>query len=61
LSFWFIDSQDGNCRTILSKGTPAKSNQVRTLILTPTRELAAQVNASVIDYGKCSSHNVFAI
>jgi ATP-dependent RNA helicase RhlE len=27
---------------ILSKGTPAKSNQVRTLILTPTRELAAQ-------------------
>jgi ATP-dependent RNA helicase RhlE len=37
---------------ILSKGTPAKSNQVRTLILTPTRELAAQVNASVIDYGK---------
>ncbi|MBA5248909.1 MAG: DEAD/DEAH box helicase [Gammaproteobacteria bacterium] len=37
---------------ILSKGTPAKSNQVRTLILTPTRELAAQVNASVVDYGK---------
>jgi predicted Fe-S protein YdhL (DUF1289 family) len=32
---------------ILSKGTPAKSNQVRTLILTPTRELAAQVNASI--------------
>ncbi len=37
---------------ILSKGTSAKSNQVRTLILTPTRELAAQVNASVVDYGK---------
>ncbi len=37
---------------ILSKGTPAKSNQVRTLILTPTRELAAQVQASVTDYGK---------
>ncbi len=37
---------------ILSTGTPAKSNQVRTLILTPTRELAAQVNANVVDYGK---------
>ncbi|RUA07188.1 MAG: ATP-dependent RNA helicase RhlE, partial [Gammaproteobacteria bacterium] len=37
---------------LLSKGTPAKSNQVRTLILTPTRELAAQVNASVMDYGR---------
>ena len=37
---------------ILSKGTPVKSNQVRALILTPTRELAAQVNASVVDYGK---------
>jgi len=37
---------------ILSQGTPAKSNQVRTLILTPTRELAAQVQASVTDYGK---------
>ncbi len=37
---------------ILSKGTLAKSNQVRTLILTPTRELAAQVNDSVVTYGK---------
>jgi len=37
---------------ILSQGTPAKPNQVRTLILTPTRELAAQVQASVTDYGK---------
>ncbi|CAB9538913.1 ATP-dependent RNA helicase RhlE [uncultured Gammaproteobacteria bacterium] len=37
---------------ILSKGTLAKSNQVRTLILTPTRELAAQVNDSVATYGK---------
>lgn len=38
---------------ILSKGVHAKSNQVRALILTPTRELAAQVNTSVIDYSKC--------
>lgn len=35
----------------LSKGQAAKSNQVRTLILTPTRELAAQVAQSVADYG----------
>ncbi|MBW5290949.1 MAG: ATP-dependent RNA helicase RhlE [Candidatus Ruthia sp. Asou_11_S2] len=37
---------------ILSKGNPTKSNQVRTLILTPTRELAAQVSDSVATYGK---------
>ncbi len=36
----------------LSSGKRAQSNQVRTLILTPTRELAAQVAASVTDYGK---------
>jgi len=36
----------------LSSGKSAQSNQVRTLILTPTRELAAQVAASVEDYGK---------
>ena len=36
---------------ILSKGQKAKANQVRTLILTPTRELAAQIDASVKDYG----------
>ncbi|WP_133012634.1 DEAD/DEAH box helicase [Marinomonas flavescens] len=36
----------------LSQGEPATGNQVRTLILTPTRELAAQVAASVQDYGK---------
>ena len=35
----------------LSKGKPAGSNQVRALILTPTRELAAQVNESVTTYG----------
>ena len=32
---------------LLSKGQPTNSNQVRTLILTPTRELAAQVQKSV--------------
>ncbi|MCP3675641.1 MAG: DEAD/DEAH box helicase, partial [Gammaproteobacteria bacterium] len=37
---------------ILSKGDWAQSNQVRTLILTPTRELAAQVEDSVATYGK---------
>ncbi len=36
----------------LSKGPSAKSNQVRALVLTPTRELAAQVQASVAAYGK---------
>ncbi len=37
---------------ILSKGNPTKSNQIRTLILTPTRELATQVSDSVTTYGK---------
>ncbi|KAG1682837.1 ATP-dependent RNA helicase RhlE [Nymphon striatum] len=36
----------------LSKGPQAKANQVRALILTPTRELAAQVADSVFTYGK---------
>ncbi len=36
----------------LSKGRPVTSNQVRALILTPTRELAAQVGESVAAYGK---------
>ncbi|MDH5433492.1 MAG: DEAD/DEAH box helicase [Gammaproteobacteria bacterium] len=36
----------------LLKGQPAKANQARVLILTPTRELAAQVEASVTTYGK---------
>lgn len=36
----------------LSQGEPAKANQVRALILTPTRELAAQVGESVLTYGK---------
>ncbi|MEZ5525848.1 MAG: DEAD/DEAH box helicase [Pseudomonadales bacterium] len=37
--------------TLLS-GAPAQSNQVRALVLTPTRELAAQVGESIATYGK---------
>ena len=37
---------------LLSKGKPASPNQARALILTPTRELAAQVGESVAAYGK---------
>jgi len=37
---------------ILSTGEPVRSNHIRALILTPTRELAAQVEASVNTYGK---------
>lgn len=37
---------------LLSKGERAKSNHVRALILTPTRELAAQILESVTTYGK---------
>lgn len=36
----------------LLKGEPARANQARVLILTPTRELAAQVENSVATYGK---------
>ena len=36
----------------LSKGKHARSNHIRTLILTPTRELAIQVQESVELYGK---------
>lgn len=37
---------------LLSKGQRARSNQVRALVLTPTRELAAQVADSVATYGE---------
>lgn len=37
---------------MLAKGELASANQVRTLILTPTRELAAQVAENVRTYGK---------
>lgn len=36
----------------LSQGNRAQANQARALILTPTRELAAQVGESVTTYGK---------
>jgi len=36
----------------LSKGNRAKANQARVLILTPTRELAAQIQESIVTYGK---------
>ncbi|UZE95338.1 DEAD/DEAH box helicase [Alkalimarinus alittae] len=36
----------------LSEGERAQTNQVRALVLTPTRELAAQVGESVATYGK---------
>lgn len=36
----------------LSAGERAKSNSIRALVLTPTRELAAQVHESVRNYGK---------
>ncbi len=47
---------------LLAKGEKAKANQVRALVLVPTRELAAQVNESVQTYGqfmKLSSLQVF--
>jgi len=37
---------------ILMRGTRAPGKQIRALVLTPTRELAAQVGESVITYGK---------
>lgn len=37
---------------LFSNGVRPSSNHVRALILTPTRELAAQINESVIIYGK---------
>lgn len=40
---------------ILSKGEAATANQARALILTPTRELAAQVGENVTTYGKYTS------
>ncbi|MCW8331144.1 DEAD/DEAH box helicase [Photobacterium sp. SDRW27] len=36
----------------LSKGSKVRSNQVRALVLTPTRELAAQVGENVATYSK---------
>ncbi len=39
----------------LLEGEPAKANQVRALVLTPTRELAMQVNESVATYSQYTS------
>lgn len=36
---------------LLSRGNRARANQARALILTPTRELAAQISQNVEDYG----------
>lgn len=36
----------------LTKGDRVKANQARVLILTPTRELAAQIQDNIVDYGK---------
>ncbi|GAB2713827.1 DEAD/DEAH box helicase [Halomonas garicola] len=36
---------------LLERGRPAKSRQVRSLVLAPTRELAAQVGKSIAAYG----------
>lgn len=36
----------------MSTGKPASSNQARALILTPTRELAAQIGENVVSYSK---------
>jgi ATP-dependent RNA helicase RhlE len=36
----------------LDNNTPAKANSARALVLTPTRELAAQIQDSVVTYGK---------
>lgn len=41
----------------LSQGARANANQARALVLTPTRELAAQVGESVATYGKYLSLN----
>ena len=42
----------------LSKGQPARPNQARALILTPTRELAAQIAENVEAYGRYLSHRL---
>lgn len=37
---------------LLNTGVHVNANQARALILTPTRELAAQIEASIVSYGK---------
>ena len=45
----------------LSSGPKAKSNHVRALILTPTRELALQVSENVEEYAKHSNVSSFVV
>src|SRR3989338_6726970 len=45
----------------LSHGEPAKPGHIRTLVLTPTRELAAQVALSIATYGKHLSVTSFVV
>ena len=45
----------------LSSCTKAKSNHVRALILTPTRELALQVSENVEEYAKHSNVSSFVV
>ena len=45
----------------LAKGQRAKNNQVRALILTPTRELALQVSENVEEYAKHSDISSFVV
>ncbi len=47
---------------LLSSGTPVQARQCRALVITPTRELAAQVQESIQTYGRyetCSSAVIF--
>ena len=37
---------------LLNQAPPVKNKRIRALVLTPTRELAAQIQASVLTYGK---------
>ncbi|KPZ62745.1 DEAD/DEAH box helicase [Pseudoalteromonas sp. P1-7a] len=46
---------------LLSKGNKAKSNNVRALILAPTRELALQVSENVEEYAKHSDVSSFVV
>ncbi|MGB5324821.1 MAG: DEAD/DEAH box helicase, partial [Pseudomonadales bacterium] len=45
----------------LSQGNKAKANRVRALVLTPTRELAAQVHQSALDYGRHAGLNAHVV
>ena len=46
---------------LLSERRPAKSNHALVLVLTPTRELAAQIHQSVLNYGKYERINAAVV